>query len=145
MKRTRTLDQVRTAQQRAVDFESNVLGDDERADEIEDESPEDYAADRGLIVINPSRHQRKGRGNMPRTRARNTTATPTPDDYQTMSDLLKEISETAGAALDPASSRRELVEALQSIYDSSTPDDTDGDDMVDEEEDDDDDEPEPEA
>ena len=53
--KTLTRDQVEGRKERAVTFVRNVLGDDDRADEIEDESLEDYAERRKIEIINPRR------------------------------------------------------------------------------------------
>ncbi|MCI0625911.1 MAG: hypothetical protein L0387_30430 [Acidobacteria bacterium] len=56
MKKYQTLRQVETSKDRAARFVENVLGDPDRADEIRDEGPEDYAERKGIqIVSNPRR------------------------------------------------------------------------------------------
>jgi hypothetical protein len=124
VKKTRTLEQVATAKARAVNFLSNVLEDDDRADEVEEESLESYAERRGIQILeNPS-----GRGKqMP---------TITKPELEKMLD---EVAQLAGSALDPASSRRQLVDALQAIYNIAGPDDEDEDEEIDEDDDDEDD------
>lgn len=53
----RTEDQVQTAKERAVRFVRDVLGDEDRAEEIADESLDEYAERKGLEIIeNPHRH-----------------------------------------------------------------------------------------
>lgn len=128
MKKTRTLAQVATAKKRAVSFLSDVLEDDDRADEVEDESLESYAERKGIQILNnPSRHA-KGKPMA-------ATKQPTKADLET---VLEQVAEAANTALDPASSRRELVGALQTIADlTGTEDDED---EIDEDDDDDDEE-----
>ncbi len=52
----RTFEQVQVAKDQAVRFIANVLDDPERADEVEEESVEDYAERRGIEITeeNPS-------------------------------------------------------------------------------------------
>ena len=57
MKKYQTLRQVETSKGRAARFVENVLGDPDRADEIRDEGPEDYAERKGIqIRSNPRRN-----------------------------------------------------------------------------------------
>jgi hypothetical protein len=51
------LDQLASRKAQAVRFTRDVLGDVDRADEIEDESPEGYAERRGIEIVNPSRRR----------------------------------------------------------------------------------------
>jgi hypothetical protein len=53
-----TRDQLESRKTRAVRFTRDVLGDPDRADEIEDESVEDYAERRGIQIINPTRRRK---------------------------------------------------------------------------------------
>jgi len=53
----RTQDEVQTAKDRAVRFVRDVLGDEDRAEEIADESLDEYAERKGFEVIeNPHQH-----------------------------------------------------------------------------------------
>lgn len=52
-----TRDQLQSRKEKAVQFVQNVLGDPDRADEIADESLEDYAARRKIQITNPSRRR----------------------------------------------------------------------------------------
>ncbi len=55
----KTLDQVEAMKKKAVRFVRDVLGDDLRAEEIEAEDPEDYAARKRVEIIeNPHRRYR---------------------------------------------------------------------------------------
>lgn len=49
-----TYDQIAGRQAQAVNFLRNVTGDDERADEIESMSVEEYGAERGFALANPT-------------------------------------------------------------------------------------------
>lgn len=56
--KTRSLDQVESSQRKAARFVRDVLGDEERAQEIEDESPESYAARKRILIIkNPAQRR----------------------------------------------------------------------------------------
>lgn len=57
--KSRTFRQVEATKQKAENFTRNVLGDDERADEIAAESVEDYAERKRLTIENPSLEGRK--------------------------------------------------------------------------------------
>lgn len=48
-----TYERLLTRRQRAINFVRNVLHDDDRAEELENESPEDYAARKRLVIANP--------------------------------------------------------------------------------------------
>lgn len=52
-KKTRTLDQIRTLQEKAVRFLRDVVGDPEKADEFEALSPEEYAEHKRIEIKNP--------------------------------------------------------------------------------------------
>jgi hypothetical protein len=51
-----TREQVQSKKDKAVRFVANVLGDPDRADEIDNESIEDYASRKRLIISNPRRN-----------------------------------------------------------------------------------------
>ena len=53
-KKKRTYDEVATAKGRAERFLRNVLVDDERADEVENESVEEYAERKHILIKNPN-------------------------------------------------------------------------------------------
>ncbi len=72
--------QIEARKRQAVRFVHDVLADPERADEIAEESLEDYAARRKIQILNPTR-----RGTMPRK---------TIEDYRAeVADLKDEIAE----------------------------------------------------
>jgi hypothetical protein len=56
--KTLTSEQVQSRKDKAVRFTRDVLGDPDRADEIEDESLEDYAERRGFTITNPGKENR---------------------------------------------------------------------------------------
>lgn len=56
-KKYRTIEQVETAQQRAVRFAQNVLADDDKAAELASLTPEEYADRKRIQIINPERNR----------------------------------------------------------------------------------------
>jgi len=128
-KKSRTRDQVATAKKRAVTFERSVLHDQDRADEIEAESLESYAQRRGIPIIdNPSRQAKEKRKKI-----------DMPGSSTTKTDLensLDQICVIAEDALSPTSTRKQLAEALQSIYEICSPDDEEDDNSDDEDDED---------
>jgi hypothetical protein len=54
-----TRDQVESRKEKAVRFVRDVVGDPGRAEEIEDESLEDYAERRKFVITNPKRKTNK--------------------------------------------------------------------------------------
>ena len=53
-----TRDQLQSRKEKAVRFVRDVLGDPDRAEEITEESLEDYAARRKIHIANPNRRRR---------------------------------------------------------------------------------------
>lgn len=101
-KKTRTLDQIATAKQRAVTFLRNVLENDDRADEVEEESLRDYAERKGIRIIENPSSRTKG------------TGMATKKDLE---ELLDQVSTLAFDALTPQTTRKEAIDALQEIND----------------------------
>ncbi|MEN6537304.1 MAG: hypothetical protein ABFD89_26870, partial [Bryobacteraceae bacterium] len=115
------LEQVERTKEKAVRFVRDVLGDDERADEIEAESPQEYAERKRIeIVTNPRKETRQ------MARATRST-TPTRDELK---DRIEELE----------SENQELQEKLDSIAEvldeeeQSDDEDDDSEDEDDEEE-----------
>jgi len=52
LKKYQTYDQVERTEAKASRFAADVLEDDDLADDIEDESPEDYAERKGIVITN---------------------------------------------------------------------------------------------
>jgi len=119
-----TRDQAETAKNRAASFTRNVLNDDDRADEIEDESLDDWAEETGHTITNPKKQEN--------CMAQTST---TKADLQ---DTLDSIGDIVADALDPASERADLVAALQEIDSLVSGDDDDADDDDDDDNGDDD-------
>jgi predicted RNase H-like nuclease (RuvC/YqgF family) len=53
--KSKSLDEIERMRAKAIRFVADVLGDEDRAAEIEAESPEDYAARKKISIINPKR------------------------------------------------------------------------------------------
>lgn len=97
-----TRDQVQSRNEKAVRFTRDVLDDQVRADEIEDESLEGYAERRNFSITNPNQHTR---------------STHTMADSRTKEELLSEIE-------DLESENQDLQDQLDSIADIvAAPDD----------------------
>jgi hypothetical protein len=102
--------QAETAKKRAASFTRNVLNDNDRADEIEDESLDDWADETGRTITNPkNRRQDMAKGP---TRAE-------------LADTLDQVGDMITDALDPALTREEVVEKLQEIDEMLNGDDVD--------------------
>jgi hypothetical protein len=97
-----THDQLQARKEKAVRFTRDVLGDPDRAEEIEDESLESYAERRKIQIINPKRrHGIMARG-------------------KTKADLEQEIANLQ-------EENQELQDQLDAVADIVAPDDDDGD------------------
>src|SRR5215831_6049541 len=113
-----TLSQLAARKEKAVRFTRDVLDDPDQADEIEDESLEDYAERKGFQIANPNR--------------RRTAIMPT---NKSRADLEAEIS-------DLQEENQELQDQLDDIADIVSPDEEEEDDtgLSDEDENEDEDE-----
>jgi hypothetical protein len=113
-----TRDQLQARKDKAVRFTRDVLGDSDRAEEIEEESLESYAERRRIQIINPKRrHAIMARG-------------------KTKADLEQEMAELR-------EQNQELQDQLAAVADIVAPDDDETDDedeLEDEEEEDEEDE-----
>jgi hypothetical protein len=96
-----TRDQLQARKNKAVCFTRDVLGDPARAEEIEEESLEDYAERRRIQIINPKKRNRS----MARGR--------------TKADLEQEIANLQ-------EQNQELQDQLDAVADIVAPDDDDG-------------------
>jgi len=113
-----TREQIVSRKEKAERFVRNVLGDQNRAAEIADESVEDYAERRKFEITNPKR------SNNPMAKK---NATPTRQEHlDRVSDLEQE--------------NQDLADQLDAIADIVSPDDDDADDSDDQDDDDSDDE-----
>ncbi len=112
-----TRDQVESRKEKAVRFTENVLGDPDRAEEIANESADEYAERKGIeIVSNPNKNRRATMAGATKSKA----------------DLAQEIE-------DLKQENEELRDQLAAVADIVSPSDEDEDDEdVDDEEEDDD-------
>jgi hypothetical protein len=110
-KRALTLEQVERMKSRAVRFVQDVLGDLDRAAEIEAESPEAYAERKG-VEINPILTVRTIR--VQDRRLRTMAQGPTKAELEQMVD---EVADLANEALDPSLTREEVIDKVKAIAD----------------------------
>jgi len=117
-----TLEQIEKRKQKGADFARNVLEDDDLADDLEDESVEDYAERKRLKISNLSQRRvdtvANGNGGM------------TKSDLE---DCIDQATEILTAAYTPEASREELAAAVGDALDALSgeadeDDDQDGDD-----------------
>jgi len=106
-----TREQIASRKKKAERFERNVLGDEDRAAEIADESIEDYAERRKFEIVNPQRSNR--------TMAKKNTA-------PTRQDLLDRVAELE-------EENQDLADQLDAIADIVSPDDDESDETDDQE------------
>lgn len=141
MKNSRTIQQVRTAKDRAERFLRNVLHDDDRADEVADESPEHYAERRHIELIeNPARLSRAAAVRdmldfMDHSHSRRNNTTMAQPTKQELNDLVTEAGDKITELLDPELTREEIVrkaKELDELINGSDEDDEDDDDEGDE-------------
>jgi len=111
--KTFTREQLESRKDKAVRFTRDVLGDAERASEIEDESLDDYAARRHMQLSNPER--------------RHIVPRKTVDDYRA------EIAELKDEVKELEDENEDLQEQLDQISEIVAPEVEDETDEVDEE------------
>ena len=112
-----TYAQVEARKEKAVRFLRDVVGDDDRADEVESESVEDYATRKRLVIENTAQRRvnNVANGNNSMTKA----------DLQEGCDQVQDILSQAYA---PESSREDLAAAIGDALDlveNGPTDDTD--------------------
>jgi len=117
LKKYQTLEQVEQTKAKAARFADNDLDDPDLADDLEDESPEDYAARKGIVITNTGgKAMANGNGD---------------GDYgfsgwtkQDCVDALQQVAQIADDGYDPMSSRKEAIQALADILDALSDGDT---------------------
>ena len=98
--KSKTFDQMERMKDKAAQFVRDVLGDDDRAQEIEDESVESYSDRKRIeIVDNP---QRKNAPMATETKAE-------------LVETLNQAGEKVAELLNPILTREQLVEGLQEL------------------------------
>jgi hypothetical protein len=101
-----TIEQVESRKDKAVRFLRDVLRDDDRADEVEDESPEDYAARKRITITNSPKR---------RTITVANGNAMTKDDLQDCIDQATQILEDA---YQPETSREDAMAAIGDALDA---------------------------
>jgi hypothetical protein len=100
LKKYQTLDQVEATKDQAVRFLRDVVGNDDRADEVEDEDPGDYADRKGIVIANPSKRRTTNMAN---------GNDMTKADLQ---DCVDQATQILTDAYVPEASREDLAEAI---------------------------------
>jgi hypothetical protein len=115
--------QLQARKEKATRFTRDVLGDPDRANEIEGESLENYAERRKIALSNP----RSGR-----------IMATLKDQLEDLENVMSEAQSVLEEAYRPEATREELAEAVGAALDIIAGDDSDEDDEEDEEDDGDD-------
>jgi hypothetical protein len=126
-----TYDQVEARKEKAVRFLRDVVGDDDRADEVEDESVEDYADRKGLVIKNTATCVTRNAGMEGNDMANG-------DTKADLQDAIDQAVQILSDAYTPESSREDLAAACGDALDVLAGDggDDDDDDDVDDDDDD---------
>ena len=95
-------EQVEGRKEKAVRFTDDVLGDPDRADEIADESPEDYAARKGIEIVSnhAGQQRRKAVANIPTREELKERITELEEENQELQDRLDSIGDIVGSEDD---------------------------------------------
>jgi len=129
VKKYQTIDEVEATKEKAVRFARNVLKDDDKADDLESESPESYAERKRIVIIDNPQQRRKfnvANGN-DMTKA-------------DLEDCMDRVTDILESAYTPEASREDLAQAIGDALaelegddsdDDSDSDDSDSDDYVD--------------
>jgi hypothetical protein len=111
MKKNRTYEQVQTVQQRAVNFLRNVLENDNRADEVEGMSPEQWADEKGIRITNPEGREKVANGNG------GNGADIEGMSKADLADMIDQVTGILEDAYSPESSREDLASAIGDALD----------------------------
>ena len=125
-----TYDQVEKRQQKAVRFLRDVVGDDDRADEVESESVQDYSDRKGLVIKNTARQD------YPNRKRRMNVANGDMSKVE-LQDAVDQAVDILCAAYTPEASREDLAGEVGDAIDVLSGE-NDGDDDQDDDIDDDD-------
>jgi hypothetical protein len=123
-----TYDQVEARKEKAVRFLRDVVGDDDRADEVEDESVEDYADRKNLTIKNTATRVTRNAG-------RRTNDMANGDTKADLQDAIDQATQILSDAYTPESSREDLAAAVGDALDALSGDGGDDDDDVDDSDD----------
>lgn len=102
-----TWDQLRDRKQRAVQFLTAVLRDEQRADEVEQESLADYAARRGLTV---AENPHEGKSPMASNRELQ-------EEIRALESALESVQDVLDEVYEPESTREQLASAIGEALD----------------------------
>lgn len=100
--RSITRETAEAKKQKAARFVRSVLGDDERASQIEAESADDYAERKGFAISNPKR----------KTMATTTTKDDLQKQVDDLQEALGQIHEILSDAYTPEATREKLAKAI---------------------------------
>jgi len=103
-----TREQLQGRKEKAVRFVAGVLGDPDRAAEIEEESLEDYAARRRITLLNPE----KGATNMVQTKAEIET------ENQELRAVIGKAHEALSDAYTPDATRGTFARAIGEVIEN---------------------------
>jgi hypothetical protein len=109
-----TEEQIQSKKDKAVRYLRDVIQDNDRADEVEDESPEDYAERKGLIISNSSKRRMKAVANGNNNDTVNDLSDLSKND---LLDLIDSAVETLEGAYLPESDRETLACAVGDAID----------------------------
>lgn len=107
--RRRTYEQVETAKDRAERFLRDVLEDDDRADEVMEESVEEYAERKGIEIV-------KLRDNPRKVRNMSTRA----ELEEALTEVNDKLDQVFSIADEAGTTKAEMADALQEIVDLTT-------------------------
>jgi hypothetical protein len=116
VKKYQTHDQVEATKAKAARFARDVLRDDERADDIEDESAEDYAERKGIVITDN-----------PLQRSKKVVANGNDMTKADLEDAVDEATSILEDAYTPEASREELAAAVGKALDVLSGEDEDED------------------
>jgi hypothetical protein len=128
LKKYQTIDEVEKTKAKAVAFAENVLQDDEKASDLEAESPESYAERKRIVIVDNPLQRRKAN-------VANGNGLTKAD----LTDIIDQVTQVLQDAYAPESSREELASAVGDALDILGGDGDDDDDDADDGSDDSDD------
>lgn len=137
MAKTLTYEKAAARKDQAERFVRDVVGDDERADEIAEESVEDYAERRRIQIQNPQGKERRQSMRLSSRRYRN-TAGGTGDIGTRLEELENRNRELEEENEELSAENERLQSRLDDIVNIASPDDGQDDDDQDDDQDDDD-------
>jgi hypothetical protein len=113
LKKQQTYEQVEARKDKGARFLRDVLDDDDRADDIEDESVEDYAERKGITITNLGRRANMANGNGGNDMTKSE-----------LEDCIDQVTEILQAAYTPEATREEMAAAIGDALDALSGEDT---------------------